>query len=105
MHQRVEGWFQTDLPCDVHIPLIKNGIIKEPLEEDNSFECEWIEDKSWWFRKSFEADNSLIKEEVIELTLESLDAEADIFLNGSHLGHHRSAFYPFVSDVKKQLVE
>jgi len=42
---RDNGWMDADLPCDVHMPLIKNGIIKEPLEADNCFDCEWIEDK------------------------------------------------------------
>lgn len=38
------------------------------------------------------------------MTFESLDAEADIFLNGCHLGHHKSAFYPFsTEDVKVTL--
>jgi beta-mannosidase len=102
--QKKEGWLQHDLPCDVHMPLIENGIIKEPLEEDNCFKCEWTEDKSWWFKKVFEIDSTTLNNDVIELIMESLDAEADIFLNGYHLGHHKSAFYPFVMDVKTQLL-
>lgn len=103
--QKKDGWLQTDLPCDIHMPLLKNSIIKEPLEEDNSYFCEWTEDKSWWFKKVFEADSEFLNGDMIELTLESLDAEADIFLNGWHLGHHKSAFYPFVRNVKKQINE
>lgn len=25
---RYDGWMSADLPCDVHMPLIENGIIK-----------------------------------------------------------------------------
>ena len=100
-----EGWIKCELPCDVHMPLIANGIIKEPLEAQNCYECEWIEEKSWWFKKIFTANDDILKSQVVELVIESLDSEADIFLNGIHIGHHKSAFYPFCKDVKKYLKE
>lgn len=107
MHQAVlqkdEGWIETYLPCDIHMPLIQNGIIPEPLEKTNFYDCEWTEEKSWWFKKEFEADSAFQEGDVIELTLESLDSEADIFFNGWYLGHHRSSFYPFVSNIKKYI--
>jgi beta-mannosidase len=98
-----EGWLPCNIPCDVHVPLIAQGIIKEPLEALNCYDSEWIEDKSWWFRKIFSADNDLLDCDAVELTLESLDAEADIFINGFHLAHHKSAFYPYTADIKKML--
>lgn len=98
-----EGWMKCDIPCDVHIPLINEGIIKEPVEALNCFDCEWIEEKSWWFKKVFDAGEELIGREVVELTLEALDSNADIFLNGVHLGNHNNAFYPFTAEVKQYL--
>lgn len=98
---RMDGWITADLPCDVHMPLIREGIIKEPLEGDNFLSCEWIENRSWWFKKVFCIDDEVLNSDTIELSLDSLDAEADIFLNGFHLGHHKSAFYPFIQNVKK----
>jgi beta-mannosidase len=95
-----EGWLKADLPCDVHMPLIENNIIPEPLEADNCYQCKWVEDKSWWFKKEFHVEKELMMGDVIELTLESLDSEADVFLNGIHIGHQKSAFYPFSKDVK-----
>ncbi len=97
------GWLEADLPCDIHMPLIKYGIIDEPLEEDNCFKCEWTEHKSWWFKKVFSMDEEVFSYDIAELTFESLDAEADIFLNGCYLGHQASAHYPFVKNVKDKL--
>lgn len=94
-------WLLTQLPCDVHMPLIEHGIIPEPLVADNCFQSEWTEDKSFWFKKIIMITSDQLATEHMELTLESLDAEADIWLNGKHLGHHHSAFYPFTSNVKK----
>ncbi|HBE76492.1 MAG TPA: beta-mannosidase [Firmicutes bacterium] len=101
--QKADGWLKTDLPCDVHMPLIAADMIKEPLESDHYHQSEWIEEKSWWFKKVFHSSEDFIKGDVIEITLESLDAEADVFLNGIHLGHQKSAFYPFIMDVKEYL--
>lgn len=96
---RTDGWMDANLPCDIHMPLIENGIIKEPLEAENCYECEWVENKSWWFKKVFIVDEEALRSDIIELSLESLDAEADVYLNGFHLGHQKSAFYPFESDI------
>ena len=101
--RRQEGWMEISVPCDIHIPLIKNGFIKEPLDAEECFNSEWIEEKSWWFKKTFNVGERILSEDVTELTFESLDAEADIFLNDFYLGHHRSAHYPFVQDVKDKL--
>ncbi|MDR6550398.1 glycosyl hydrolase 2 galactose-binding domain-containing protein [Paenibacillus qinlingensis] len=95
-----QNWLMSDLPCDVHMPLIALGIIAEPLIADQCFASEWMEDRSWWFKKSFMlTDEQLLTDQII-LRFESLDVEADIWLNDCHLGHHRSAFYPFACDVK-----
>jgi len=100
---REDGWLNADLPCDIHVPLIENGIIKEPLEAGNCLSCEWVEEKSWWLKKVFDLDDNLLNVDNLKLTLESLDSEADVFLNGFRLGHHRSSFYPFTREVKRFL--
>ena len=99
------GRMDVRLPCDVHVPLIGSGAIREPLEGENYKACRWIEDKSWWFRKEFRIGGPGEAFRRVELTIESLDAEADVFLNGTALGRHRSAFYPLVRDVKELLVQ
>ena len=65
-----EGWMDCSLPCDVHEPLQHAGRIRDVTQADYSFEAEWIERRSWWFFKTFTADQALLGSEVIELTLE-----------------------------------
>ena len=99
-----EGWLNVDtLPCDVHMPLIKGGIIEDPVVGENCYQSEWIEDKSWWFKKVFVASEELINAQNSELIIERLDVKADIFLNGRFIGHHKSETYPFRRDVKELL--
>lgn len=101
--RRSEDWLPALLPCDVHQPLIAAGLMAEPLEGSNQRTALWTEKKSWWFLKEFEVTAELLAADRVELTLESLDVEADIFLNGAQLGHQRSAFYPFLREVKSHL--
>lgn len=105
VQRREDGWMNTDLPSDIHMALIENKRIEEPLEKANFYKCEWTEHKSWWYKKVFTADKDLLAADAAELTLESLDAEADIFLNGIYLGHQKSAFYPFSENISKFLLK
>lgn len=104
--RKPDGWLPVAaLPCDIRMPLIEQGIIPEPLVADHCFSCEWTETKSWWFATSFAVPAGLLSRERIRLRMESLDAEADVWLNSVHLGHHRSAFYPFAPEVKAYLTD
>ena len=97
-----QGWYTgLNLPFDVHTPLIDNGVIKDPVLSDYSFLSEWIEQRSWWFKKSFSGDEIFNGASVCRLVIESLDVHADIFFNGVYLGHHASAHYPFIYDIKE----
>jgi beta-mannosidase len=97
------GWLKADLPCDIHMPLIEQGIIRDPVDALYSFDCEWTEAESWWFRKTFAVDEALLEQEIVELTMNCLDAAADVFLNGQLVGHHRSVHYPFTAEIKNKL--
>ncbi|HVO38292.1 MAG TPA: glycoside hydrolase family 2 protein [Spirochaetia bacterium] len=105
IERRTEGWMPCSLPCDVRVPLIEAGIIREPLDEMNCYDSEWIEDRSWWFRKRLSMDAGLLRQAAeCRLRFEMLDVHADIFLNGRLVGHHSSAFYPFEIDVRELLL-
>ena len=87
------------LPCDVRMPLIEHGIIKDPIVADYSFESEWVEEKSWWFTNTFVLASQDITANGIRLVIESLDLCADIFVNGKHVGIHNSCHYPFEKEI------
>jgi beta-mannosidase len=97
------GWIDQPVPGDIHQGLIAAGRIKEPLVGLNSFDCRWTESRSWWFRKTFECSPDWLEAEIIELEMNGLDSNAEIFVNGDLVGEHYSAFYPFVKDVRPWL--
>ncbi len=95
-----EGWLSAPVPGDIHQALIAAGRIKEPLLGLNSFDCRWTEDRSWWYRRTFKAPAGWKEADRVELELNGLDSNAEIFLNGLPLGSHRNTFRPFILDVK-----
>ncbi len=104
--KKADGWLSVpSLPCDVHTALHQAGIIGEPLVGGNSFDCLWVEDRSWWFCKRFTLTKEQLSVSGAELFIEMLDIHADLFLNGRHIGHHASAMYPFCRDVLPFLCE
>ena len=99
-----DGWFRgLAVPCDVHQPLIESGKIKDPVLADYSFDSDWIEQRSWWFKRLFTPADGWAECDAVELVLESLDVHADIFLNGAWIGHQASAHYPFRREIRKRL--
>ena len=96
---QTEGWLSCGLPCDVRMPLIEAGVIHDPVLADYSFESEWIEKRSWWFVRRFDGGALDLRADAVELSVESIDANGEIYLNGAFLGTHKSAHYPFVKEI------
>ena len=106
IQRKQEDWMQVSkLPCDVHMALVEHGRMEDPLIGANSFDCRWVENRSWWFKKTFLLGKEDLNNFGAELFIEILDIHADVFLNDCHLGHHDSAFYPFRKDVAPWLKE
>lgn len=95
-----EGWYPCTLPTDVRIPLIEHGIIQEPLESDHALASEWIEQRSWWYTKEFDGAGIDFDSDIIELVIETIDTNSDIFVNDQYVGSHRNVHYPFVRNIK-----
>ncbi|HEX2995690.1 MAG TPA: glycoside hydrolase family 2 protein, partial [Anaerolineales bacterium] len=57
----------------------------------------------WEYRRTFDADAALLKEENIAITCDGLDTIADVYLNGIYLGHAENMFRRWEWDVKKIL--
>ncbi len=100
-----EDWISQPVPGDIHQGLIAADRIQEPLLGLNSFDCEWTETRAWWFRRVFDAPQGWQNADLVELEMQGLDANAEIFLNGTQIGSHPTAFRPFVHDVKPWLRE
>jgi len=103
LSEAADGWLDQPVPGDIHQGLVAAGKIKEPLVGLNFFDCKWTETRSWWLRKTFDVPPDFLEADMVELEMNGLDSNAEIFLNGRHVASHRNAFRPLVKDVKPYL--
>ncbi len=100
---READWLAATVPGEVHLELVKAGVMPEPLHSLNAPHCRWPEDRSWWYRKRFTADAQLLAADRVELSCEGVDYYGQVFLNGTCLGETENAFVPAVFTLKGHL--
>ena len=97
-------WIPAQVPGEIHLDLMRSGIVQEPLYGRNAEKQTWIEDKDWWFRREFVIDNKTwtvaggqsrypLPTYHAFLRFEGLDCTADIWLNGVKIGKANNAFH------------
>ncbi|MHC4871479.1 MAG: glycoside hydrolase family 2 protein, partial [Planctomycetota bacterium] len=91
----------VNVPGDIHLALLDAGIIKDPTLSDNVKELRWISDQEWWFVRDFDFNGDHKGE--VELSFNGLDYQADVWLNGCHIGCHKNMFRPFKREVSGKL--
>lgn len=93
-----EGSYVGRVPGDVHVDMLRAGVIGEPLYGRNALDCRWVEEKDWWYSRTFDLSSEEMGDR-IELHFAGLDTTADIWLNGAKIGHHDNQFIPYTIDV------
>ena len=96
-------WLPARVPGHVHLDLIDNGVIAHPFERMNEMGCQWVDDKDWSYRTSFEwQPNDALPRRV--LRFEGLDTVCRVILNGELVAEHDNMFVPLELDVSARLV-
>ncbi|HBQ63540.1 MAG TPA: hypothetical protein DD727_01145, partial [Clostridiales bacterium] len=101
----VTEWFDITVPGGIQYDLFRHSLIPNPYQDMNSLYCEWVEHRWWVCQTCFDKNVILASWEGnnppsrVELFLEGLDYEADIYLEGILLGAHRGMFHPAVFDI------
>jgi beta-mannosidase len=85
---------------DVHRALLDAGRIENSFYDRNEDGCAWIEDREWWYRRSFDGGQEPLRpDERLRLVFHGLDTFATIYLNGEELGSHSNMFHEAVFDI------
>jgi beta-mannosidase len=95
-------WRQGTVPGTVLHDLWQNDEVSDPYFERNSLLAEWVPERTWIYKKMFRMDASLLGQR-IQLHFKGVDFEAQFFLNGCRLGHHKGMFMAAVFDVTDTL--
>jgi beta-mannosidase len=98
-----DGWWPARIPGGVHEALLAAEAIQHPYADRHEDDIRWIEERDWWYRVTITSDRPLVAGERARLVCQGLDTVADLWWNGSPLGHHENMFRPFVVDVSDVL--
>ncbi len=96
------NWNGAEVPGDVYTDLWRAGEIDDPHYGRNGMQAKWVMEREWWYRRQFGVSEAW-KGKVVRLVFEGVDYSCDVWLNGTHLGHHEGMFSPFEFDVSSIL--
>lgn len=88
----------AEVPGMTHLALQAAGHIPDPLFGGNARELEWMEEKDWWYSRTFQLGEEQQGDRV-EVVFEGLDCFADVWVNGEHVGTSRNALVPWTADI------
>lgn len=94
-------WLPANVPTSVHSALLQNGKIEDPYYRDNEAKVQWIEEKDWEFRSTFDVDPVTLQKKHVELVFKGLDTYTHIYLNDTLILETDNMFRSWKVDVKK----
>ncbi|MCG2788082.1 MAG: glycoside hydrolase family 2 protein [Anaerolineae bacterium] len=100
-----DTWLAATVPGGVHTDLLALGKIPDPFVADNELKVMWVAETDWEYRRVVSVDSALLAQENINLVCDGLDTIADVYLNGTYLGHAENMFRGWEWDVKGLLRE
>jgi beta-mannosidase len=97
----VDDWLLAEAPLTAHTNLLANKLIPDPFMGVNEKDVQWVNESEWWYRKEIKLTPEIIGKDVVELTFESLDTFATIWVNDIKVGEANNMFTPWRFSIKK----
>ncbi|MDR3294100.1 MAG: hypothetical protein LBT20_08380, partial [Clostridiales bacterium] len=102
-----ERWYKAQVPGSNFTDLLENGLIPDPFigtnEKDDAVQAVGLKD--WVYKRYFDADDGILRNESIELVFDGLDTLAEVFLNGKKVLSANNRFKRYIVDVKPYLTK
>lgn len=98
-----DEWLPATVPGGVHTDLLALGKIPDPFVADNELKVMWVAESDWEYRHNFTVNTDVLTKENIALVCDGLDTIADVYLNGTYLGHAENMFRRWEWQVKDLL--
>lgn len=86
------------VPGCVYDDLWRAGIIENPYVDLNSLNCEWVANRWWIYRTDFVLEQDDLRKDLL-LTLNGVDYQATVYVNGRKVGSHEGMYLPFTARV------
>lgn len=97
------AWRKAVVPGCVHRDLLREGELIDPFWARNEHQVQWVGEKEWEYRTSFEVGADLATHEHLDLVADGLDTLVTLFVNGRKIGGGENMFTGYRFPVKKFL--
>ncbi len=98
-----EGWMRTEVPSSIFTSLMGAGLIARDQIDTHPERFDWVSEKGWIYRRSFDVPNEIGNCGRVELVFDGLDTIANIWLNGKLIGKTNNMFIPHRFDITGQV--
>ncbi len=92
------------VPGEVHPALLAAGLIPDPFFGENVEQVSWVEEKEWWYRRTFALPAGFLRAQTF-LECLGLDTYAEVLVNGRPVGSAANMFTTHRFDVTGLLQE
>ncbi|MDG1218640.1 MAG: glycoside hydrolase family 2 protein, partial [Flavobacteriaceae bacterium] len=93
-------WFEASVPGDVHMDLLKNGLIEDPFYRLNEHDLQWIDKTDWEYKTEFDLSKKDINSHSLSLDFHGIDTYSSIYLNDSLIATTDNMFIGKTIDIK-----
>jgi beta-mannosidase len=97
-----DGWLETTVPGDIHPTLIEAGRMPDPFIDQNTKQCSWTNQRSWWFKKQVEVPAGF-SNKTVKLIFDGIDTYASIYVNNRKIGQTENSFLQYSFNVTDYL--
>src|SRR5258707_4252967 len=98
-----DGWLPATAPGVVHLDLMAAGRIPDPFYGLNENEVQWVGERDWLYRCTFEVPTDALSQAQLDLCFDGLDTFATAWLNGEQILSSDNMFVPQRVPVKDRL--
>jgi beta-mannosidase len=95
-------WIPATVPGSVYDDLMRAGWLPDVYSGCHTLDAQWVETQFWLYRMRFDV-HMPIEGERLDLALDGLDLDANVFLNGNLIADHHNAFRPLRSDITRHV--
>lgn len=93
-----------NVPGEVQVDLHRAGIIPDPYYGANAGDLGWIEEREWWYKRTFEVEEDFLQLRTF-IEFDGLCSPATAYLNGREIGASTGVFTPCSFDVTEIIRE
>lgn len=101
----------SQFPTEIHLELMRAGIIPHPYKKRNEHQVQWVGKQSWEFRANIEVPTQAAGRQIAELEFEGLDTFVTVYLNGkeiltgdNHFLSHKVCQFPQAASLQLTLL-